>query len=487
MRCCASKAQAPKSTFANQMADVEQTAEAPSSAEGTTATDAHGLLTSWVPEAADLFATFESRLDRIESALKRKAPEPDPNQPTSELESSVDESVDGSLPPLPQWMPGSVVVDGDASATSVWADEGLVLMTTASGPPATREVPETSFAEIPYADEDDFVIIEEPEEFLSAAPYEYKPDFSKWQSAESTLDEAGIAELSTSIPPSNELISALDSNFGLAEDSAWPAPSSEPLLGFLVFGEPLRVDGFLEYSAVDPEDRTGIRLRILDPSLRDERFDADTLNDLLDRERSAALSVHSSAFPRLVEAGERDGVRFLAYETFTGYPLIQARNAWAADEREWCIRRVIRSIAEALAHLHERGLVLADLSPDKIFVTADLECRFSDVSRVQSPNDVPHPLIGEGSLLLAPEILDGEAPGWSADQYMLGQLTYELITGERAISESQEAPAAVPGATPLMEELTLTMLAKDPRDRFSSMFEVARLLTELGPRSRARR
>ncbi|MBI2374866.1 MAG: hypothetical protein HYV07_12790 [Deltaproteobacteria bacterium] len=477
-----------------------------------------------------MFATVESRLDRIESALRKDNPSEPPEASNEPGEAA---------PPLPDWMAGAVTIDASATAAGLWADEGLVLM---SGSPAASEpvaVPETAFAELPYVDDDDFIIIEDPEEFemqvvddpdgvvsLPAPPaapsfagaspfpgdtletpalaapfpsdtdssrsdsgiwephpesYEYKPDFSKWALPESELGDAELSDLAESIPPELEVVAALDSNFGLVES---PSMLPRPLLGYQVYGDPSRSEGLLEYVAVDPIDQTGIRLRMIDPDETDDRFAGGVAEELLEREARVASTLASSAFPRLVESGDRESIRFIAYETMVGYPLLQAAAQWSPEEREWCVRRVLRSLAEAMAHLHNRGWVMAELAAEKILLSSELECRVTDISRVQSPSEVPHPMIGQSRIGLAPEVLNGDPPSWGADQFMLGQLAFQLLVGMPPSSDFS-SELELEGVSALMQILVRTMLSPDPRDRFASMTEISRFVTEMGPRARA--
>ena len=99
---------------------------------------------------------------------------------------------------------------------------------------------------------------------------------------------------------------------------------------------------------------------------------------------------------------------------------------------------------------------------------------------------------------MAPERLTGDVSG-ASDQYALGCIAYELLTGRKPFiadnvlevlrKQKQEIPTPlrqfVPEISPAIEQVVLTSLAKERRERFASVAEFAGALEQAtkGPRS----
>lgn len=93
---------------------------------------------------------------------------------------------------------------------------------------------------------------------------------------------------------------------------------------------------------------------------------------------------------------------------------------------------ILREIAEALGHLHERDLVHLDIKPQNIRLMPDGHIKLIDFGLAQ-PAGPSQQLIG-GTMFgtaayLAPEQAAGEPVDAATDVYALGCVVYELLTG----------------------------------------------------------
>ncbi|HEY7357608.1 MAG TPA: protein kinase, partial [Ktedonobacterales bacterium] len=150
----------------------------------------------------------------------------------------------------------------------------------------------------------------------------------------------------------------------------------------------------------------------------------------------------------------------------------------------------VRQVADALQYAHEHRVVHRDIKPENMLIDARGQIVLSDFgiataahsSRSQSVEDV----VGTVSYM-APEQLMGK-PRPASDQYALGVVVYEWLTGappfqgafaEIASQQLYEPPPLrekMPGISPALEQVLLTALAKDPRERFASMRDFAAAL-----------
>ena len=151
------------------------------------------------------------------------------------------------------------------------------------------------------------------------------------------------------------------------------------------------------------------------------------------------------------------------------------------------IASFIRQVADALQYAHDHKVIHRDIKPDNILLKSSTEALLSDFGIavvIQSAQLAPLDIAGTVDYT-APEQLEGR-PCPASDQYALGVVAYEWITGERPFHGSvaelyvqhREVPppplrTKVADVPPAVEQAVLKALAKDPRRRFSSVREFA--------------
>lgn len=153
----------------------------------------------------------------------------------------------------------------------------------------------------------------------------------------------------------------------------------------------------------------------------------------------------------------------------------------------------VKDIADALQYAHDEKLIHRDIKPDNILLGRRDEILLSDFgiatmaqsSRYQSTQD----MVGTMAYM-APEQIQGK-PRPASDQYALGIVVYEWLTGDRPfqggltemvgqhLSTSppplREKVATIP---PDIEQVVLTALEKDPHRRFASVQAFAKALEQ---------
>lgn len=155
----------------------------------------------------------------------------------------------------------------------------------------------------------------------------------------------------------------------------------------------------------------------------------------------------------------------------------------------------VQQVAEALRYIHEeKRLVHRDLKPQNLLLRADGLLLLSDFGLTtiiqSSARSQPSGTMAGTNAYIAPEQIKGR-PRAASDQYALGVITYEWLTGLRPFSGTAEETIAqhlaadppplssiLPGIPPAVEEAVLKALAKDYKQRFANVSAFAEALEQ---------
>lgn len=94
----------------------------------------------------------------------------------------------------------------------------------------------------------------------------------------------------------------------------------------------------------------------------------------------------------------------------------------------------ILGISSALNYLHQNKIFHGNLNPSVIFLDENLHPKICDYGISRDFKEI----IKESYQYVAPEILQGEPYGFSADIYSFAMIAYEIITGLKPYSEIDE-------------------------------------------------
>ncbi|MEU7620633.1 serine/threonine-protein kinase, partial [Micromonospora rifamycinica] len=222
-----------------------------------------------------------------------------------------------------------------------------------------------------------------------------------------------------------------------------------------------------------------VAVKVLAPSLAaDARF-----RDMVREEaRSAAQLVHPhvTAVHDYGEALAPDGeiTSFVVMELLTGEELEHRLSEGPLPWPEAV--EVGAQVAEALAAAHRLGIVHRDITPANVMMTrvGAKVLDFGIATQVGTPDDDEDGGTFGTPAYVAPERLDGAPAQPSTDVYSLGVLLYETLTGQPpypaetweqlAAAITDETPPSldgVPGLPPVVVDVCLRCLARDPHDR----------------------
>lgn len=244
------------------------------------------------------------------------------------------------------------------------------------------------------------------------------------------------------------------------------------------------------YQARDPQLDRDIALKVPQPGTLAH---PQAVERFLREARAAGQLRHPHIVP-VYEAGQVNGEYFIASAYIQGRTLEQTLSAGRLDFRQCA--QIARDVADALAYAHRLGIVHRDVKPANIILDERGEAHLMDFGLAFRLHAASQHLTHEGAILgtpayMAPEQAEGRsgAPLSTSDQYSLGVVLYELLTGKlphegppqvvlyHAIHSTPPAPRTLnTQIPPELEAICLKAMARRPEDRFANCKELAEAL-----------
>ncbi len=182
---------------------------------------------------------------------------------------------------------------------------------------------------------------------------------------------------------------------------------------------------------------------------------------------------------RLLDFGMEDSAPYLVMQYASGGTLRQRLPQYVALPPE-AILPFIQQIASALQYAYDQHIIHRNIKPENVLLNAQGEVLLSDFSIPTLERKVRYQSTQDAGVIayMAPEQIRGR-PLPASDQYALGIMVYEWLTGSRPFRGSLREVGAqhltapppslrerAPHLPPALEEVILRALAKDPRARF---------------------
>ncbi|HEV2394646.1 MAG TPA: protein kinase [Verrucomicrobiae bacterium] len=159
--------------------------------------------------------------------------------------------------------------------------------------------------------------------------------------------------------------------------------------------------------------------------------------------------------------------------------------------------KIASRICEALEYMHQKGVVHRDLKPQNIMLCNDGAIRVMDfgIARAQQSRRLTFvgftPAMGTPDYM-APEQVRGSRGDQRTDIYSLGAILYEMTTGDppfggdsayvimnARVTGDPIAPRKLnPKLTPVLEEIILHAMERDPKRRYQSAADMKRELDD---------
>ncbi|SEE60022.1 serine/threonine-protein kinase [Streptomyces sp. TLI_105] len=261
----------------------------------------------------------------------------------------------------------------------------------------------------------------------------------------------------------------------------------ERIAGYQVEREIGRGARSLVYLAKDLRLDRVVALKLLAPELARD----DTFRRRFAHESRVAASIDHPHIVPVFEAGETDGVLYIAMQYVPGLDL---RTLLDRDGPlpVPTVLRIAAQVASALDAAHAHGLVHRDVKPSNILVAAGTDSDHTERAYVtgfgmsnKSLSLTGFTTVGQfvGTLdYMAPEQISGRLVDGRSDQYSLACVVYEALAGRPPFQRDDdmtlpwahlyEPPPALSPARPEIEPdadaVMAKALAKSPEDRYAS-------------------
>jgi len=217
---------------------------------------------------------------------------------------------------------------------------------------------------------------------------------------------------------------------------------------------------------------------------------SDTEKSRLLREAEAMARLRHHGIAIIHEICEFDGQIILAMEYFAGGSLAERLRAGPISLS--AAARLLRQLADAVAHAHDHGVVHRDLKPSNVLLDQGGAPHLTDFGLAKILG-VDSDLTLSGQTLgtvhyLAPEQVGGPAGGVgpAADIHALGAILYQCLTGRppflgesfaetlRQVTDTDPPPPRLlnPAVPEDLETVCLKCLRKGPTQRYSSASEL---------------
>ena len=265
--------------------------------------------------------------------------------------------------------------------------------------------------------------------------------------------------------------------------------SMDPMVGLTICGYKIQKlvakGGMGSLYIADSADTKGLQAAVKVVDLHGR--DAD-MRERFFRELAVASKLHHPSVVRTWDYAMLED-RFLAIvmEWLPGAPLSEKMKGNVLHPKD-CLQ-LLTPVFEGLDFLHGQGIAHRDIKPDNIFVLPNDECKIIDFGLAKDSKQ--DSLTQTGMLLgtpryMAPEtVKGGDGVFGAADQYALGLIIYEMVTGRAPFSADEgmqlllqhmekdptlacKVNAKVPEG---FADVIGRMIHRDPSQRFPTMSE----------------
>jgi serine/threonine-protein kinase len=240
------------------------------------------------------------------------------------------------------------------------------------------------------------------------------------------------------------------------------------------------------YRAQDPAIGRTVAIKTIRLSDLTDSTERERLRERLFREAQSAGILSHPNIVTIYDVFEENGLAYIFMEMVNG-PTLEKLLTSDRVPTGTAIVSILRQTAAALDYAHKKGIVHRDIKPANIMIDGDGTAKITDfgVARIESSQ-----LTQSGTMMgtpsyMSPEQVQGTGIDGRADEFALGVIAYEVLTGEKPfvaeylpsllykiVREDPVPPQRInPTLGPEVEAVIRRALAKTPADRYPTSCE----------------
>jgi serine/threonine-protein kinase len=213
----------------------------------------------------------------------------------------------------------------------------------------------------------------------------------------------------------------------------------EPIGRYKILGELGRGAMGVVYRAMDPAIGRPVAIKTILLGEVPDPQERERLRERLMREAQAAGILSHPGIVAVYDVGQQGDMAYIAMEFVNGVTLEKMMLAPRPPEPENIIN-VLRQTAVALDYAHRKGIIHRDIKPANVMMDEDGAVKITDfgVAKISTSQQMTQ----AGTVLgtpnyMCPEQIQGKQVDGRADQFSLGVIAYEMLTGEKPFAGEQ--------------------------------------------------
>lgn len=206
------------------------------------------------------------------------------------------------------------------------------------------------------------------------------------------------------------------------------------------------------------------------------------------REYQVLRELEHPGVVKVLDYGELNGLVYITMEYLRGQVLSQVLEQYPQGLPLPLLHQVAEQLLGAVDYAHSRNIIHRDLKPDNLMLTENgLKVMDFGLAAATEMSRLTQTREAFGTpAYISPEQVGGGQPGPATDQYTLGVILFELLTGRcpfqgadsmaviyQHLTQPPPSLCALNRRVPVsVESVVLRMLAKEPRHRLANLAEV---------------
>jgi len=248
------------------------------------------------------------------------------------------------------------------------------------------------------------------------------------------------------------------------------------------------------WEAIHDSERKRVALKVLQKEFIRDKVEINYLK----HELLVGAPLEHARVIEVYDFNDSTDLPFLVLEFFKGKNIKQVMRS-EPELIQQHLQKIIEQSAEGLHYFHEHGWIHRDIKPDNYVLNDDGDVKLIDFALAQKPKSGLAAMFSFGGgkvqgtrSYMSPEQIRGKGLSYRADIYSFGCMVYELLANRLPFTGTNEHDlllrhinAPVPSILPYndtitaeMNELVMSMMAKDPADRPRSMLRFLQMFRD---------